>query len=153
MAKVIKKLIGYEGGREETLSGLGTFFLWISIIGSISAFVFSGFATRQDWRDSWADNGFASGWVTLGIVCLIQGIAANILCKAFADVVRLLKKQVNVPYGGELVTATPIYRFTCSECNTYIPQWADGTLAAEKCAKCGFTFGTDPIDEKETESG
>lgn len=145
MAKATKEQIGYTGGRESALSDLGAFFLWVGIIGFIAAVISAGFATREELHESWAENGFSGLWITVGIVSLVQGIAANVFCKAFADILRLLKKQNGVPYGGEISTAKPLYVYTCSECGADGPPWVVD-VKSDKCEKCGAAFEHSPAE-------
>jgi hypothetical protein len=97
-------------------------------MGFVAAVIAAGFATRQEWRDGWGDNGLSGPWITVGLVSLIQGIAANVFCKAFADMIRLLKMQNDVHYSGEISPATPLYPLACAECGTNVHQWGDGTF-------------------------
>jgi hypothetical protein len=142
MAKATKKLIGYEGGREESLTALGRFFLIIGICGFVAAFIAAGLVTRGRYGDSWAENGLSGAWITVGIVSLIQGIAANVFSKSFADVIRLLKKQNGLPYGGEISAATPLHQFTCSKCGSVAEMMLQGgnLVAADRCQNCGVIF-------------
>jgi DNA-directed RNA polymerase subunit RPC12/RpoP len=137
MASRIKKITGYEGGREAALSGLGTFCLAASILGLVAAVGMAGFSTDHGWQESWGQDGISPMWIVLGIVSLIQGIAGNIFCQAFAEVIRLLKKLTDLPYGGQISQASPMAHYVCSDCGA--PVWLDEEIA-KKCAKCDKVF-------------
>jgi hypothetical protein len=126
MATRVKRIRDYEGGSEAALSGLGTFFLVVGVIGALLAFAFAGLNDRN-----------SSLWITAGVVGLVQGMMTNILCKGFAEIIRLLKKLNGIPFGGHISKATPLYENVCSECGTSL---YDEFLPAAKCPKCAVEF-------------
>ncbi|MBL7075078.1 hypothetical protein ISS37_07560 [candidate division KSB1 bacterium] len=107
MATIDKEITGYAGGKEGRMSGLATFFIIIGIIGLIACFILAGFVTKTSKSSSWGENGLSPIWIALGIVCLIQGIALSIVLSAGAEVIRLLKKQNGLEYGGKISKPYP----------------------------------------------
>jgi hypothetical protein len=133
MAKRIEKVIGYSGGKEGLIAGLGTFFLTIGIIGAIAAFFTSGLVTKTEWYHDWGQDGLSISWVAFGSLSLIQGIIIFILLNAGAEIIRLLKKQNGLKYGGKISEAKPILELHCSNCDSRLPP----SEADIKCIKCG----------------
>lgn len=131
MAQRIKRIIGYAGGAESLLEGLGAFFFFIGIVGLIAAFVVSGFVTRTGWNHDWGEGGLSISYIALGAVSFIQGIFFYILLNAGAEVIRLLKKQNGLNYGGEISQAEPIFELHCSNCDRPINE------ADPECHACG----------------
>lgn len=110
MATKNKLTTGYEGGKEGLLSAMATFFLIVGIAGSGACFTVS----------YWSDLDFTPFWVAMGIVVFVQGLFLYAVTGAGADILRLLKKQNGLPFGGQISEAEPICKFTCSECSTVV---------------------------------
>jgi len=118
MAHLVKKQLGFRGGREGTLSLMGSLMLWLGLIGGIvTAFV--GVVSRH------VDT---TACVISGIVIALNAIVANALLQGFAEVIRLLKKQDGMEYGGWIESAEPVHGYVCSKCgqsndNDYLMCW------------------------------
>jgi hypothetical protein len=124
MAELIKKRVAFEGGREETLSKTGSNLLFFGLAGgAISAFI--GMVSGQN----------TAVCVIGGILIALNAIVVNALLQSFAEVIRLLKKQNGLEYGGSILPVTPFYEFACSECGS---EQSDTPL--EWCWKCKSTF-------------
>jgi len=136
MAKRVEEIIAY-GGKEGQMSGLGTFFLIIGILGLIASVVVSGFVTKTSSYSNWGEDGILSIWIAAGIVGLIQGIALFVVLNAGAEVIRLLKKLNGLKFGGEISEPDAKTHLKCSECGNFV-------LAIDKydtkCRKCGEEF-------------
>ena len=130
-ASRIGKLVGYDGGREGWLSNLGRVLRWIGI----AVFVLSVIAiVSHSGKDA-----VSLVILAFGIVGFLQGIIADVFCQGFAEVVRLLKKQNGLPYGGEILPPTPVYLESCSACGFE----AESLQLPPVCAKCGANFDSD----------
>ncbi len=134
MAKKVKEVIGYSGGKENQMSGLGIFFLIVGIIGLIACFVVSGSVTKTSSYSGWGDDGLSPIWIAVGIVSLIEGIALFIVLTAGAEAIRLLKKLNGLTFGGEISEPTPEIGLKCSECGDSVSEYD------EECNECGNKF-------------
>jgi len=130
--KIVNKEIRYEGGREGLLSGLGIFYLVISIITCFVAVVLAVLALNRNPDESLL-------WIALGIGSLIPGITLYIFCGAFADVLRLLKKLAGEKYGGTLSQPDLMeYETTiCSQCGMSVNR------GDSVCYRCKSVFKTE----------
>lgn len=81
---------------------------------------------------------------TAAFISLMLGAACNVVCKAQAEIIRLLKKQSGLPYGGEISSAIPVERYFCSDCGAMAEEF-DGSATA-KCPKCGVKFDADTAE-------
>ena len=117
MATKVKNIVSYEGGVEGSLSDLAGFLLFVGWAGLIPCIIVAFIKENYFW--------FAPG-----ILVLIQGIAFSIILKGGAEIIRLLKKQNGLPYGGEIKSPSPITKHFCSECNSEVAE------EAEMCKKC-----------------
>jgi hypothetical protein len=133
-ASRIRKVVGYAGGREGHLSSLGMMLRWLGIAGFAFAVIASVADSKKD--------GASVLYLAFGISGLVQGFIADRLCAGLADVIRLLKKQNGLQYGGEILTPLPVYIECCSACGSEAQFWLDGGTPslAEVCAKCGARF-------------
>jgi hypothetical protein len=129
--KIVNKEIRYEGGREGLLSGLGIFYLVISIITCFVAVVLAVLALNRNPDESLL-------WIALGIGSLIPGITSYIFCGALADVLRLLKKLAGEKYGGTVSQPDLMeYQTTiCSQCGTSVNP------SDSLCYRCQAVFKT-----------
>jgi hypothetical protein len=128
MATRVRKVIGYKGGSEGAVSGLGTFLMWSGVLGFVIAGVI------------FLASGFQAAFLILAVVSLFQGVAAGFLSDALADVIRLLKRQNGLSFGGGISEVKPVYGEVCSECGNDITGYGDVTY--RKCGKCGAIFET-----------
>ncbi|MCO4320696.1 hypothetical protein [Aliidiomarina quisquiliarum] len=68
---------------------------------------------------------------------LIVGIAG-----AGADILRLLKKQNGLPFGGHIPKTEPICTFTCSECSATVYE------SSSSCPSCKAKFDLYPTPDQ-----
>ncbi|MBD3652352.1 hypothetical protein [Kangiella sp.] len=127
MATKVKKTIGHKGGLENLLSGLATLFLVIGIVGAITVLLLS-----VDFNGRFSLLGLILGLIPV-IGILVHGLFLYALCSAGAEVLRLLKKQNGLPYGGNISGSDPIYEKFCSECGVRVGERDD-------CPSCKATF-------------
>ena len=123
MVTKIKGTSGYSGGKEGQISALAVFFLVIGIVGLIACLILAGLDTRP-----------SPILIVIGIVCLIQGIAFFIFLSTGAEIVRLLKKQNGLNYGGEITEPSVVISFKCSKCGTAVSEYKD------VCPNCDSKF-------------
>ena len=71
-----------------------------------------------------------------GIFLALNGVVANALLQSFSEVIRLLKKQNGMAYGGSISLAHPVYRYICSKCGR------NQEHAVSRCWSCGESFDT-----------
>lgn len=114
------------GGIENQLDRVGIFYLIVSIIGLIACIILS-----QD--ETIKQTGLSSFWIGLGIGVIAQGIIFWILFKAGAEIIRLLKKLNNLPFGGQIsqVTNEEDLEYSCSICGSAVEQ------NSKYCTECG----------------
>jgi hypothetical protein len=125
MAELVRKQVGSEGGREGTLSAIGSVLVYLGFAGAI-VLTFVGMVAKQN----------ILGCLIGGIFLALNGVVANALLQSFAEVIRLLKKQNGMPYGGSIALVNPVYAYACSKCGK--PQ----EHAVSRCWSCGESFGT-----------
>jgi len=150
MATIKKYFKKYSGGKEGQMSGLAIVFLGIGILSLIACVIFSGFVTKTSSYSEWGANGLSPFWFALGLGCLIQGIFLFIVIGAGAEIIRLLKKQNGLNFGGKISEASPVYNFQCSECKkeikkVLIPEEIGDSLPKE-CPHCRVKFAIDTED-------
>ena len=109
--------------------------LIVGIAGCIVCIVLAGHVTKVHSYDDWAENGVSPLWIALGVAALIEGIAAVIVLRASADVVRLLKQLNGRPYSGSVTGSTVRPIWVCSECGLRMHM-----RTAERCPKCKAIF-------------
>jgi DNA-directed RNA polymerase subunit RPC12/RpoP len=126
--------VSYEGGMEHSIGDVGGVSLALGIFGGVGS-VLGALVLFDDNQHAW---GIAC--LIAAAVCVLQGVAINILFKAGGDVIRLLKKLNGLKYGGEISKATERLSFAtsyaCSDCGAPI-----NTASQGKCGKCGAGFG------------
>lgn len=102
--------------------------LWIGIVG-LAVSLLAAATSRT------SNSGL---YVAGGMIGLLQGIVAFYLFNGFAELLRILKRQNGIPYGGQILLPTPVYDMVCSEC---------GSNAASSlnrgCPDCGAKFESD----------
>jgi hypothetical protein len=110
MAELVKMRVELRGGREGTLSTIGSVLVYLGFaVGIVLAFV--GMVSGQNTAAS----------VIGGIFLALNGVVANAILQSFAEVIRLLKKQIGMDYGGSISLAYPVYRYICSKCGRNQP--------------------------------
>lgn len=124
MATKAQKKIGYTGGSEGLISGLGKFFLISGIVTSLAFFLIS----------AWTDFTFTAFWGIAGLVTFVQGLILYALCIAFSDVIRILKKQNGINYSGTISEVVPEFAVACSDCDMLV----DNTETS--CPSCKAAF-------------
>lgn len=113
-----------SGGTESSLDKLALFFLIISVIAVIVCF---GVAAVTD-----------SGMVLLpGLASLIMGVSAYVILGGAAEIIRLLKRQIGLPYSGIITRPDKGLEYLCSECNCTFLSYAD------RCPRCLSEFEQD----------
>ncbi|MHB8581311.1 MAG: zinc ribbon domain-containing protein [Ignavibacteriaceae bacterium] len=126
-----EKIQQRTGGIESTLEGVGTFYLFSSVIAAI-AFIFIAL------QDNYQKMGLTEVFIIFSIAFLVNGIIFQILFKAAAEVIRLLKRLNGLPYGGLLsVTETDSENdnsLFCSECGEQV------AIKDKICTQCGATL-------------
>jgi hypothetical protein len=124
MAQKKRVKVTYKQGSENTLSGLGTFFIIFGIIGLIACFIWSGYTTKDSVSDTWKWNldDLSVFRLAIGIALLIYGITVSVLCKALADIIRLLKKLNKLDFSGNISQPYTKVELRCSECGTTLEQ-------------------------------
>lgn len=138
MAKKIKKVVGYSGGRESTLSGLAGVYLFTGILWLILGVIVSGYWTKQSPYDSWAENGVSWFWIAGGITALFHGLVAFLVLKSVADTLRIVKKIAGMPHGGNIGgLAEPTERFVCSDCGRELIEEVPEDWEAVRALKAG----------------
>jgi hypothetical protein len=128
MAELVKKRVGLQGGREGTLSAIGSVLVSLSFAGGIVL----AFVGMQSTRNT-------AAYLIGGIFLALNGVVANALLQSFAEVIRLLKKQTGMEYGGMITPVIPIYAYTCSKCGS------DLESGVGRCWNCGENIVAPPI--------
>jgi hypothetical protein len=123
--------VGYTGGLEDRLSSLGRVLRWIGIAG-IAFSVFA--AVNYSEKD-----GTSVLYLAVGIIGFLQAIIADAFCQGFAEVIRLLKKQNGLPYGGEIRLPMPVYPVSCPVCGFE----GESLQVLSICPNCEATFDSD----------
>lgn len=124
MATKKKKPSGYSGGKESLLSGMAIFFLFLGVLGSSASFGIS----------LWTDLEFGPAWGVLGVAIFVQGLFLYAITGAGADIIRLLKMQNGLPFGGKISEADTTYIYLCSECGKKTDMYENF------CSSCNVEF-------------
>jgi hypothetical protein len=128
MAKIVRKIVGYRGGREGALVALAVCFLVLGFIAALVTIIL----------------GLAAGHVVMVLFPAAQyifiGIVLAVLFDAAAEVIRLLKKLNGLPYGGKISEARPTEEPACSACQ--MPLYLEGPVRQDmsECPRCGASF-------------
>ncbi|MBI4548040.1 MAG: hypothetical protein HY707_08675 [Ignavibacteriae bacterium] len=148
-----EKKESHVGGIEGKMDVVATFYFGISISLLVICLIVSAFESSQK-------TGLSVFWLALGLISIAQGFISWILFRAGAEIIRLLKRLNNLPYGGEIsrskaapssiqkepqqvnkfvlieerTSSKKVDSFFCNECKTEVP--ADAT----ECPKCGTIF-------------
>lgn len=120
--------------KTHTLNGTGGIESWLGITGGaiflLSVGIFLGYLILYADHSRQVD---ASGNLIIGAVSLIAGIVSFVVMRALADVVRLLKKLNQLPFGGSISRATAhenARSVLCPKCGAM--NWASRT----ECREC-----------------
>ena len=103
MGKVIEKPLGYSGGREGQLVSVAWLVLILGILGAVTCVIL-------------AIVDKSALWFVLGLGSLLEGVVLYVAFQAVAEVIRLLKMENGLHFGGEVMTAKPTLSYVCSEC-------------------------------------
>lgn len=114
------------GGIKSKLDGVGIFYWIASIVG----FIICIFLSQRKTIES---DELSSFWIGFEVITLAQGIIFSIMFKAAAEVVRLLKKLNELPYGGE-ISELSFGGYKCNECGASVNQ------NENICPLCGVSF-------------
>lgn len=137
MSKLAKKIVGYDGGIECTLSGFAGFIIFVGIVCLVICTVMAGIVTKKSSYSDWGEDGISAIWIALGFATLIETIIVFFILKMGAEGIRLLKKLNNIPYGGKISESHPTSTYYCSACRTEVPK------DAGFCLNCGQQFESD----------
>jgi len=77
-------------------------FFWLSLAAAVVAFVVAGFATKESSWDDWAERGLSPFWIGVSLASLAEAVLSYLCLETAAVIVRLLKKQTDVPFSGEI---------------------------------------------------
>jgi hypothetical protein len=110
---------GYLGGCAGALGLIAAFFLMVT--GQITWAVVCGITA---------------------IVAFVQGSVIDLLFKAGAEIIRLLKKSNGLKFNGEISGPTFVVSYVCSACGVVVPP------IKTKCGGCGVEFEPSPTKEK-----
>ena len=124
----------YRGGVEERLENTGDVFWALGILGGVGGLLVAIVELLTDQINLVAAPCIAA------ILAFTQGALIGTLCKAGAEIIRLLKKSNGLKFSGEISQPTDqldgVVSYTCSACGApVVPR------AQTKCAKCGAEFG------------
>lgn len=113
--KIEESKFGTSGGSESALTGLAGFILGVGILGAVACFYFAAQTFHRD--------GGHITWTIIGVATLLQSIVLFIVLRVGADAIRLLKKQNELPYSGEITTPQRIVSYHCPECSTEVCEF------------------------------
>lgn len=117
-----------SGAIESKLDGVGSFYLFISILSMVICILLSQ-------EESVKQTGLSSFWIALGIGSTAQGIIFWIVFKASAEVIRLLKKLNGISYTGDISgTVDNSVEYSCTDCGAPV------TSDSKFCPNCGASF-------------
>ncbi|MBS3741376.1 MAG: hypothetical protein KGY74_04585 [Candidatus Cloacimonetes bacterium] len=122
MAKKIEETVCYSGGIESKLSGFATFFLMVGIISLAACLIISGGVTKTDSYSNWGEDGVSITWIVIGIFSFLWGLISAILFQAGGEVIRLLKKLNDLPFGGKISENIQEVEIKCSNCGTLVDE-------------------------------
>ncbi len=134
MAKLIKTEIQRPGTFEGLASGFGSLFIVIGFAFLLICFVASGNETKVSQYDKFGENGYDVTLIIFGISGLLFSIGFYITFRSFGEIIRLLKKLNNMPFGGKISMGQPVYSFMCPECKSRNAE------SDKECRKCGVKF-------------
>lgn len=106
----------FWGGLESSLDLSGFFAVLLGLLLAVRTMVVAGFG------------GVVPAIVQLAAACIIR-----LVLRTLAELLRLHKKRMNLPYSGKISEAAENVVYICSECG--------GTpFSDSQCASCGRTF-------------
>lgn len=76
-------------------------------------------------------------WIILGFSSFIGSIAVFTILRGFSEIIRILKKQNNLLYSGEILQPRKKIVLCCSNCGRPIKKIR---LFYSKCVYCGESF-------------
>jgi DNA-directed RNA polymerase subunit RPC12/RpoP len=130
-AKIVEhqqKRTTYRGGIEDSLENTGGAFAVFGFLGLIAAF---GLAAN-------GEGSLAGACCIAAIVAFVQGALVHKLCKAGAEIIRLLKKSNGLKFSGQISQPTGLLEgalfYVCSACGASVPP------SETKCVVCGAEF-------------
>lgn len=83
---------------------------------------------------SYLNQEFQPFWAAISAGAFIQGLFLYALTGAAADALRILKKQNNLSYGGEISKVNPISSYQCSKCKGDVFEFQ------KECSGCNAVF-------------
>jgi hypothetical protein len=126
-AKLVKEEF-YQGGIEDKLENVGGVFFILGIIGGIVSFILA-FGVFEAERD-----GVKAGLVCVGALAVFGGYINQVLLKAIAEIIRLLKKIAGMKFSGEITQPEASTYDKCSTCDSPVNE------TDEICPSCGAKF-------------
>ncbi len=115
-----------SGGAESSLDVWSVFFLLGGIVSAAALLWYSGEIGRDlsgYYDNGWGQKGFDLTYVILSFYALLSGIFTKVLLSGASDVIRLLKKQCNIPYAGNITGDIEIFQssvYVCNACDTVV---------------------------------
>ena len=119
MAKRIERERRAAGGLEGTLDFAAIAILVIGIIGAVVTLVLLRFAG-----------------VLPAFGILINAALIWLLLRSVAEIIRLLKLQADLPFGGKISNADQTIVYTCSDCGALLHS-------ETRCDYCGASIESD----------
>jgi hypothetical protein len=127
VAKRVSK-VRLAGGQEADLETIGVIFAAIGAIGGVFLFVAAANAPAV----------LGSSLVGFGLAAILNGIAAYVVFRAGAEIIRLLKKLCNLPFDGTISAPREEKHLRCSQCDTI------AFFSEASCRTCQATFEDEP---------
>ena len=108
----------FHGGREGTLDSSGFVVLLIGVLGG----------------GMWVRAVAGSNGILSDITMWIGAFVRRVVLRALAEIIRLQRKRVGLPYGGKISEAQETVTYTCGECGAMLHT-------DSRCESCGRTIG------------
>ncbi|HZV35179.1 MAG TPA: hypothetical protein VFB72_11455, partial [Verrucomicrobiae bacterium] len=119
-----KRIVVTAGGRESLLQIIGGVIAFIAVAGGL---VLGGAGAMAEV--------FNVAEFVSGGALVLSGLLTYAICAGLAEIIRLLKKQNGLDYGGVIADARILRTYyQCGRCGTTVD------MVVEKCPRCDCVF-------------